>query len=281
MAVFLPALLVLSQITSTAAAAVKVDATKDTPIVRRHTSVEVSPSGALTQTKPAAKARDENSCYSFADGVQDKSECTDPTHHKLIYSAPLCEQAANETGLPLASVFPVPTNDADVYPKGCFKTSDGCAGGATECINFNLDGDMPTAPVGLPVCTDPRHLFGTNDTNGDAANDDCHQSKGYETITTEDACSAAGACMGDCEGGDFVIGLGGDNGVNLTEYNAHPHGCFIDTSNKDGKAHCVYWNPGSTHHPYDLNTTLAVPTAPVGRPLCRQPDVVTTVTDAP
>jgi hypothetical protein len=188
----------------------------------------------------------------FIFGVADSSNCSDPARHEIILDSGLCIQAATLTGA-LADHQTFHVNGTlrakDSHPKGCF--SGPCidiAGNTTSgtCFFYNNIGDMPLHPVGTPVCSRPRYMNGTANTNGHGA--DCPAN--YSVIMDEDRCREVAACMGHAQGEPFDHGTGANN----SKHDDFPNGCFIGEHSK------VYFNHDKQGY--------GEPRAPRGTPLC-------------
>lgn len=246
------ALLLLSRCVSATTNIHRVEeSSRVTPLIRRDSpqSVRLGPAGELVREQKKqtnSEAVSDMCTIAFAYGKKDANNCTSDKHH-LIYEESMCIRAAAEANLTTNSHFSLHPIWFDKYPKGCFKAP--CGENADGCFFFNSDGDAPESPKGFPVCTRPRYQNGKNNSN-----DGC--SGAYKMIETLDECSAAGDCLGHCEGSQFNVGE-----PNMTNRMNYPHGCFIDTSADKGG--CVYFNPVVADKK---------PTAPVGVQICRTPN---------
>jgi hypothetical protein len=204
---------------------------------------------------------------------------------KLICTPAICEEAAIEAGLSIIhhnnqtmrDEFEIPADFFDVYPKGCFRhecPSDDDP--SRMCLFFNGAGDNPSNPVGYPVCSKARYLFGKNNTKSTDA-DQCPE--GYLRIDHRDECDSARQCMGLSRSTYFTIQNGHPDGDDFPlpylDYHKsidrmdYPDGCFF-TETTTIVGGLVFFNP------YDAND---VPTmsrihdeAGGGTPICRHPN---------
>jgi len=250
-------------------------------LMRRHIGTDqahFSSSGEMFQ-KIVDESGDEftNFCnLDFPMGTKDTNDCADPNLHQIIEQETMCMQAGIQHG---ASVehhgFHIHESDFEKRPRGCFTapceeallhgneslaanatpvsignaSSTASEGGAEEkkCFFYNSFGEVPTDPVGTPVCHRPQFVNGTSDSNGGCAT-------GYAVIMNEEKCEEAANCLGYCRDEEFRIGE-----FNQSKHYEHPLGCFIHNESLTQPG-CVAFNP--------IVDGLDAPTKPVGTPVC-------------
>lgn len=104
------------------------------------------------------------------------------------------------------------TTDYDLYPRGCFFTTDGI-------WRYNPAGYTPdittTGFSGTPVCEEVQFINGTHNSNH-CGNDD------YEPLMNEFACRNAATCIGARHPVQF-------RDLNHSMQNVHPKGCHYET----------------------------------------------------
>jgi len=169
--------------------------------------------------------------YDFPMGKDDSSNCSDASNHSLILEESMCVEAGVESGATTThDSFKISQDWEGQRPKGCFKYE--CAEAANKvCYFYNGDGDWPTAPKGSPVCSRPKYLNGTKDTNGGCPT-------GYEVIQNEDSCAATANCLGYAAAAEFRIGT-----QNASKTLESPLGCFIH----NGDGHVYFNKKGALH----------------------------------
>lgn len=191
----------------------------------------------------------------FILGKPDTSECTDSTH-SLMDNIAMCQEAASRSGSGYPDNDVIPADWDKVRPKGCFKFA--CSQHSSGfCYFFNDDNNAAQSTIeGTPVCRRNKYAYGAN--NSADADGGCPA--GYEVIIDSnetDWCSAAAACQSIAKGADFNVQ---DSGA--ATYDLYPKGCFIKAAGTDGVAtDTVYYNA-------PINGS-ALPSAPVGQPLCK------------
>merc|ERR1711924_286609 len=110
--------------------------------------------------------------------------------------------------------FRVPRDWKDKHPKGCFMIP--CGHGTGTSYFYNPIGDMPLEPVGTPVCSRPKFLNGTDNSNGGCP-------AGYANIMHEEVCQQTAGCLGHCIGEPFRKAVS-----NNSMHELFPEGCLID-----------------------------------------------------
>lgn len=240
----------------------------DSVVRREPQSVHLSADGDLkrgrdTQDKardePAALAADEELSdlaicnIDFIRGPVNSTNCSDTTQHALILEESLCRQAAEYSNAmagvhagPNSSMI-LPVNYEYFKPRGCFK--EACTESPTGvCYVLNEIGDWPSHPEGEAICSRPKNLNGTQDSNWGCPT-------GYGVIDDPETCESVANCLSKTAGEPFIIGT-----YNASRHLDYPRGCFIDS--EDDK---VYYNSASP-----LGEGLNVR----GTPICNVTNVV-------
>jgi len=220
----------------------------------RRQEIRIDGSAKLTKVH-SQRAKDFDMCnLDYIYGVEHTGECTGAGHDIILQQA-MCKEAAAEHKITVPSerTFALESDWFHMHPKGCFK---GSCSESPEGVCYFFNGVEPDPDCkakstcqGTPVCSRPRFLWGTDDTNGVCPT-------GYKVLKDEEECSAAADCLDSCAGGEFVIGV-----QNMSKIVEYPEGCFRDNTLVQG---CLkgtfFYNPG--------NTLMGTPTHPKGTPLC-------------
>lgn len=236
---------------------------------RRAQSIQLTSHGAF-KSGPSDEEEQSSSDFcndDFPVGIENTNNCSDPAEHSIITQENMCIEAARVTDVITPSnVFVLASEWTTQYPKGCFKYSCDQANpdefGNTTCYFYNPIAIIPSGSIkGSPVCVRPKHLMGTQNTQGGCPT-------GYQKIMDETICSATAGCLSLGGGADFRIGE-----HNASRHLLFPDGCFVN--NENGK---VYFNPPSA---------LGTGTNVLGTPICivsvhnSQPATGTTSTPIP
>jgi len=178
-----------------------------------------------------------------------------PTAHTLLIDRGQCRDAAAIMNgkVQNATLFAKTYDEQDFVPKGCFQ--DACDPPGENawdkvCFFYNANGDWPRSIAsGTPICTRPKLLNGTKDTDGASCVD------AYKVIDDDAVCKSAALCLGYeiAPKEEYSIG-----NFNASEHLDRPRGCFINEKNG-----YVYYN--------DYDPTIIPQRATVkvtGIPLC-------------
>lgn len=158
--------------------------------------------------------------YTF--GESGKTVCKNPSAQRIMFEPGMCESSAR-VHCPDHSCISGDldfvlndTADYDLYPRGCFFTTDA---NGKQTWRYNPAGftpDITTAGFsGTPVCEEVQFINGTANSNG-CGNDD------YEPLMDETACRNAVTCIGAPHPVQF-------RDLNQTMQNVHPKGCHYET----------------------------------------------------
>jgi len=197
--------------------------------------------------KLAAQFCDEDFPLGQAD--QEPGNCTNA--NETLTDETQCIFAQAQSGAGTATALRISGERYEnARPKGCFKYS--CSESANGvCYFYNGIGDWPDANlsktkysedfVGTPICSRPKYVLGTNDTNAGCPG-------GYKAITSDDAtdqlqhenlCFLVANCLSYDRGDEFRIGE-----HNASKHLDFPRGCFVDNDGLvAGTAGEVFFNP--------------------------------------
>jgi hypothetical protein len=166
----------------------------------------------------------------------------------------MCIWAAEQAGaITEPAHMQVPLDWESRRPKGCFMFK--CLDSDNWCYYWNGDGAMPDGNLsGTPVCHRPRYIFGTSHPGKNITAPELCANDDYAVIADENECRLAASCLGDCAGGNFLIGV-----KNASTQMLFPPGCFLH-KNDTSDLPCVHFNPDTLKMP---------PTLPEGSPICR------------
>jgi len=220
-----------------------------------HSMVKEAPAQkTIMSTKEYEKLLSSDYCnedFPLGQAGQEPGNCTN-ANESLIDKAQ-CEFALTQSAAGTPTKIEIEGERyVNARPKGCFKYS--CSESAKGvCYFYNGIGNWPDANladtkynesfVGTPVCSRPKYVLGTNDTNAGCPG-------GYKAITSDDVsdqlqhenlCFLVANCKSLNRGPEFRIGE-----HNASKHLDFPRGCFIDYDglvDSGETAPTVYFNP--------------------------------------